>query len=304
MNKDQDILRWFNGEISTAEMKRLYPDEDFSTLEKAGFYSKHIDVPQVDAEKALADFQKRHFRKEETKVIPLNFRSFLKVAAIIVLMLSASYFVFFNNEQSFSTSIAETQTFNLPDDSQVVLNAESTLAYSKKNWKNNRTLDLDGEAYFKVTKGNKFMVMTDAGTVEVLGTQFNVKERPNYFEVQCYEGSVGVKFQGKEAILKPGKTFRVINREVVSMKDFNVDQPSWLSNESSFVNVPLWQVIDELENQYDIKIEYENIDTSVLFSGTFSHKDKNIALQSVTIPLKLSYKIKGDIVQLYNYGTE
>ena len=304
MDKDQDILKWFNGEISTEEIQRLYPDEDFSILEKAGFYSKHIAVPQLDSAKALADFKKRAFKKDETNVISLNFRSFLRVAAILVVMLSASYFVFFNNDKSFATEVAETKMFNLPDNSEVMLNAQSKLAYNKKDWKDNRTLDLDGEAYFKVTKGNKFKVITDAGTVEVLGTQFNVKERDNYFEVQCYEGSVLVNFENKAVILKPGNSFRVINGAIVPINNFNHNQPSWLLNETSFVNVPLWQVIEEFENQYDIKIIHQGLDTNVLFSGTFTHKDKNIALQAITIPLKLSYKINGNTVQLYNYGTE
>ena len=304
MNKDQDILKWFNDEISTEEIKRLYPEEDFSVLEKAGFYSKQIEVPKIDPEKALADFKSRLSKKDEPKVIPLTFKSFMRIAAILVIMLSASYFVFFNNDKSFKTNFAETETLNLPDNSEVILNAQSSLSYNKKDWKNNRILDLDGEAFFKVTKGNKFRVLTDAGTVEVLGTQFNVKERDNYFEVKCFEGSVAVNFNDKESILKPGKSFRVINGEVISMDDFNSKQPSWLTEESSFENVPLWQVIEELENQYDIKIIHKNIDTSVLFSGTFTHKNLNIALQSVTIPLKLSYKLSDNTVEFYNYGSK
>ena len=303
MNKEHDILKWFEGEISTDDIKKKYPDEDFSALEKLGFYAKQIDIPKVDAQKALSDFKARDFEKKEPKVIPLNFKSFLKIAAILVVMLASSYVLFFNNTKSYSTDIAQIETFNLPDNSEVILNAKSKLSYNKKLWKKERTLNLDGEAYFKVTKGKKFTVKTDAGSIQVLGTHFNVKERDNYFEVQCYEGSVRVTHDSLKTVLSPGKTFRVVNGRLSEVKDFNASDPTWLSKESSFDKVPLWEVIDELEIQYNIKIVYKDIDASVLFSGSFTHTNVNTALQSVTIPLKLSYKINGKNVELYNYVT-
>tara|TARA_R110002049_G_scaffold80832_4_gene205544 strand:+ start:812 stop:1723 length:912 start_codon:yes stop_codon:yes gene_type:complete len=302
MNKEDDILKWFDGEISAEDIKKRYPDEDFSSLEKLGFYSRHIAVPKIDAQKALADFKKRTFnKKEEPKVVPLNFKSFLKVAAIFVVLLTSSYFLFFNNTKSYATEIAQTETFRLPDNSEVVLNAQSKLKFNKKDWKESRHLNLDGEAFFKVTKGKKFTVNTDAGSIQVLGTQFNVKERTNYFEVQCYEGSVSVTSNSEKVILTPGKSFRLINGKVSIANDFNAETPSWLAKESSFDNVPLWQVINELEIQYGFKIDASKVNTAKTFTGSFTHTNKNIALQSVTIPLKLSYKINGDNVEFYDY---
>ncbi|WP_179345544.1 FecR family protein [Winogradskyella ursingii] len=304
MNKENDILKWFNGELSTEEIKKLYPNEDLTALEKSRFYSRQLEAPKVDAQKALADFRKRNSKKEDTKVIPLNFKSFLKIAAVLVLMLSASYFLFFNNEKSFATEIAQTEILNLPDNSEVILNAKSNLSFNKKSWKKNRLLELDGEAFFKVSKGEQFTVKTDAGDVKVLGTQFNVKERDNYFEVKCYEGLVSVTHKEKVKMINPGETFRVVNGTIVNVEKFNTKNPAWLSKESSFDKVPLWQVIDELEIQYDINISAEDIETTTMFSGSFTHTDKNIALQSVTIPLNLSYKINGNQVELYSYGSQ
>ncbi|WP_242205935.1 FecR family protein [Aestuariivivens insulae] len=303
MSKENDILKWFNGEISTEEIKTLYPDEDFSVLEKAGFYAKQIAVPEVDADTALADFKTRTFNKKAPKVIPLNYKSFLRVAAVLVLMLTSAYFLFFNGTTSYNTAIAQTETFSLPDNSEVILNAQSKLTFNKKEWKHSRTLRLDGEAFFKVTKGKSFTVNTKVGQVQVLGTQFNVKERDKYFEVQCYEGSVQVTYGSEKVILKPGKSFRVVNGTIKKPNDFNAQEPSWLLQESSFDDVPLWQVIDELEIQYNITIDASKVDASKTFSGSFTHKDKNLALQSVTIPLRLSYKISGNHVAFYNYGS-
>ena len=301
MNKENDILKWFDGEISTNEMKLRYPSEDFSKLEKMRFYSKQMSAPKIDAEKALEAFKQRSFIKKEPKVIALNFKTFMKVAAILVIMLTSSYFVFFNNTKSFETQIAQTEILTLPDASRVTLNAQSTLKYNKKSWKNKRDLELDGEAFFKVSKGQKFTVNTDVGMVQVLGTQFNVKERAGYFEVKCYEGLVAVTFKNKTVKLSKGKSFRVVNGEIQVADDFKSGSPSWMEAESSFDKIPLNQVIAELERQYDLKVRLDDIDERQLFTGTFTHKNKDIALQSITIPLKLSYKIEGNNVTFYRY---
>lgn len=304
MNKENDILKWFDGEISTQEIQKKYPEEDFSLLEKTGFYAQQIETPKVDAQKALEEFKTRDFNKKKTKVVALNTQLLFKIAAMLVVVFGASYFFFFNNTQSYTTQFAETETLFLPDDSEVILNAQSRLAYNKKEWKNNRILDLKGEAFFKVTKGENFTVQTEVGDVQVLGTQFNVKERKNYFEVQCYEGSVRVTYNNHKTVLTPGKSFRVMNGKLVKTNEVRGEIPSWMLKESSFDNVPLWQVINELEIQYGLKISVKNVDVNKMFTGSFTHNDQNIALQAVTIPLKLSYKITEDQVVLYRHEAQ
>lgn len=301
MKHKNNILKWFNNELSKQEVSDLKQSEDTQTLEKVLHYSSFLQAPKVDAEKALLAFKESHAVKKEVKVRTLNFKVMYRVAAVAVIMLSASYFMFFNNNVSFETEIAQTKTLALPDNSEVILNAASILEYNKKSWNKKRDLNLDGEAFFKVSKGQKFTVNTDIGTVEVLGTQFNVKERDNYFEVQCYEGLVGVTYKGQTVKLTKGKTFRIVNGAIIDVDEFNTLSPSWLQSESSFVEVPLAQVIEELERQYDIEILIKDIDTTQLFTGTFTHTDKNIALQSVTIPLKLSYEIEKQTVTFYKY---
>jgi ferric-dicitrate binding protein FerR (iron transport regulator) len=301
MKEEKNILKWFNKELSEQEISDLKQSDEFKIFSKIAHYSAYFQAPKIDAEKALLDFKENHSAKKEVKVRVLNFKTFYKVAAVAVIMLCASYFMFFNNNVSFKTRIAQTKALVLPDNSEVILNSASLLSYNKKKWKNKRYLKLKGEAFFKVSKGQTFTVKTDIGSVEVFGTQFNVKERNNYFEVQCYEGLVGVTYNNTQIKLTKGKTFRIINGQVDNIKDFNTLTPSWLQFESSFVQVPLSQVIAELERQYKIDIFLENVDTTQLFTGTFTHADKNIALQSVTIPLKLSYKIDENTVTFYKY---
>ena len=300
MKEEKDILKWFNQDLSKKEIADLNASENTETLSKIAHYASQLEAPVMDAKKALEDFNNRKGSISEPKVRTLNFKQFYRIAAVFAILLTSSYFLFFNNLQSFETKYAETETLQLPDNSEVILNAASKLSFNKKSWEDNRSLELDGEAFFKVAKGKKFTVHTDAGIVQVLGTQFNVKERNNYFEVTCYEGLVSVTFDNETIKLSKGKSFRILNNKT-EFKDFNATNPSWLQQESSFTNVPLSQVIEELERQYNIKIKVNNIDTNQIFTGTFTHKNKDIALQSVSIPLKLSYTINGNTITLSNY---
>ncbi|GGA74268.1 hypothetical protein GCM10008015_13740 [Flavobacterium palustre] len=304
MKKEKEILKWLDGELSADEIADLKQSEDFDTIEKIAHYASHIDTPKINAEEALAAFKNRKLTKKKTKVRPLYFSTVFKVAAVFVVLLASAYWLFLNSNQTFETGIAQTQTFKLPDNSEVLLNASSKITFNEHNWDKQRDLTLEGEAYFQVQKGKTFSVKTTDGVVKVLGTHFDVKQRDNYYEVSCFEGLVSVTYNNTTVKLPPGKSFRVINKQIEKTDDFDAQTPSWLQKESSFTRVPLNQVIAELERQYDIKIETQGIDTSKLFTGGFTHTNQKTALESITIPLQLSYRIKGKTVTLYQYEVQ
>jgi len=65
---------------------------------------------------------------------------------------------------------------NLTDGTSVRLNSESSLKYKRNFNSESRIVNLSGEGYFKVVKGNyPFTVNTQYGTVTVLGTKFNIQ---------------------------------------------------------------------------------------------------------------------------------
>ena len=302
MEKENDILKWLNRETSDKELTSLKETKDFKTLEKIAHYSAQIETPKVDVDKALADLKlKTKNTSKKGKIVPFNFKKLYKYAAAIVVLLTTSYFLLFNTDANFKTEFAQTKNFNLPDNSEVILNANSQITYSKKEWDTNRNLTLDGEAFFKVKKGKKFTVQTEIGAVTVLGTQFNVKERDNYFEVKTYEGLVSVAYKDTLVKLPKGTIFKVVNGVIDSNNTFNIDEKSWLQKESNFKSTPLRFVLKEIENQFEYTIETKDIDLDILYSGGFTHTDINIALQSVTIPLQLSYKIEGEKITIFNY---
>lgn len=299
MKKEKEILKWLNGDLTAKEIEDLKQSEDFNTMEKIAHYSSHIDTPKIDPQEALAALKNKNLTKRKVKVRPLYLSTVFKVAAVFVVLLASAYFFFLNSNQTFETGIAQTQTFRLPDNSEVLLNASSKITFNDKNWEKQRNLTLEGEAYFQVQKGKTFSVKTTDGVVKVLGTHFDVKQRHNYYEVSCYEGLVSVTYKNNTLKLPPGKTFRVINNTIVKTEDFDAEIPSWLAKESSFSQIPLNQVLAELERQYDIKIEAKELDTTKIFTGSFTHSNLKIALESICIPLQINYTIKGKTVILH-----
>lgn len=298
MQNEKNILNWFNREGSQED---LGADKDARIFEKIAHYASHIDVPKVDVESALANIKTRTAQVEKVKVRRLHVSRYYKMAVAAIVVLALGYFTLFNTTKSYQTDIAQTIHFNLPDQSEVTLNANSSISFNKKSWKEQRDLELNGEAYFKVEKGQKFTVITSQGKVQVLGTQFNVKERDDYFEVHCYEGLVAVSYNGSQLQLSKGKTFRIVDGQPSDVTDFGTLAPEWLSDESSFKEVPYKEVIAEFERQFDLKIEMKQVDENQLFTGSFTHNNKNTALKSITIPLQLSYKIDGKNVIVYKY---
>ncbi|WP_026810424.1 FecR family protein [Arenibacter latericius] len=293
------LAKWLNNELSEEEVSKFKLTKEYTTYKKIVDATNNMEAPEFDMDKAKRDLYQR---KEENKgkVVRLNpYKKYLRIAAVIALIVGISYFYNFTGDEVVSTQYAERTAVTLPDNSEVQLNADSQITYQKKNWKDNRNIDLKGEAFFKVAKGERFTVSTDMGMVTVLGTQFNVENRKDIFEVSCYEGLVSVRYNNKETKLSAGQALVVINGELRTSEIANAQQPSWLQDESTFKSIPLKYVLDEFERQFNIKVETKNIDLEQLFSGSFSNTDKNLALQSISAPSSLKYKIEEGKVLIY-----
>ncbi|MEC8833003.1 MAG: FecR domain-containing protein, partial [Bacteroidota bacterium] len=138
----------------------------------------------------------------------------------------------------------------------------------------------------------------------VLGTQFNVENREGFFEVTCYEGLVSVSYNNEETKLPAGTSFLLINGKIIDTGAPSGSLPTWMNNESSFESIPLKYVFAELERQFDITVKTKNIDTNLLFTGSFNNTDLNMALKSISTPSKTSFTIDGDNVLFYAGNTQ
>ena len=82
------------------------------------------------------------------------------------------------------------------------------------------------------------------------------------------------------------------------MNQIGVAEPSWIHKKTNFISVPYFQVIQEIQRQYDITISGSTAYKDTLYTGSFTHENLDTALQAITIPLNLSYVMKGTEVVL------
>ncbi len=205
---------------------------------------------------------------------------------------------FLNAATTIETAIGEKITIVLPDASTVNMNAASELRYVKKGWENHRQIKLIGEAFFDVAKGSAFDVVTSEGTITVLGTEFNVKQRETALEVVCFEGKVRVTAGGFTEILEVGDQFFWRKGTIRLLKTQEV-LPSWTKNVSSFERAPFEEVLKELERHFKIQVKYEGKgQEEALFTGGFEHDNLENAIRSITEPMGLSFTINNNTVTL------
>lgn len=286
MNRDELISKWLNNNLNDLELEAFKNLEDYNDLVKLNTSLQAFKAEDFNTSKELETV----LQTIKTKKQPQThwFKPFMRVAAILAICFSLYYYTTTLNT-TITTEFAQKTTVELPDASNVSLNAKSSLVFNKNSWKKQRDVQLNGEAFFKVAKGSTFNVITTSGTVTVYGTQFNVKQRDNYFEVICYEGLVGVSYNSQETKLKPGDSFLIIDGKTIAKEKENRSTPSWLNNESTFKSVPYKAVIAEFERQYHVDITLLNIDSNQLFTGSFAHNNLDIALKAITLPLQVTY---------------
>jgi transmembrane sensor len=123
-----------------------------------------------------------------------------------------------------STRPGSKSKVELPDGTQVWLNADSKITYGQNFLGNTREVTLTGEAYFDVAHATSpetgqripFIIHTNSIDIKVLGTAFNVRSYPGEktTETALIRGSVEVTLHNnpdKKIILKPDEKLIVSN---------------------------------------------------------------------------------------------
>jgi ferric-dicitrate binding protein FerR (iron transport regulator) len=287
-NNNTFLSDWFENKISDEQLKQHISNDDSLAYQKIKNSLANFKMEETNIARHYKAIQSKieKVKKQKSNVIPLW--KYASMAASILVFL-ASYF-YLTKETNLETGFGEKQTIILADNSEVILNSKSKLIFSNL-FQFERKLVLEGEAFFQVKKGSSFVVSTKQGTVEVLGTKFNViSNATDFFEVHCYEGKVKVTSNEKVQILTQGQSIRFYNNEVENWTEIKSKFPSWLAFESSFKNTPIKQVFEKIRNQYGVEIDFPKAIENIKFTGTVTHKNINTAMKSICIPLHLEYR--------------
>jgi transmembrane sensor len=284
---------WDDGGIKSWEN----PDEA-ADLQKIALAATQLRVPAtLSREEAWQRTLQRIEASESagTKVRSMRFPMYarvLSVAASVAALIGAV--VLFNslNAEKPTTIMAasgERVPMYLPDSSFVTLNAGSSISFDKGSWDSDRKVELEGEAFFDVKSGSRFVVKTASGSVEVMGTEFNVRIRDGRMAVACYEGSVKVTATGKGfVVLKQGEVVETDASGAVAPRSEELpSQPEWISGRFVFDHEPFPAVVAELERQFKVRVEAKGMDQRT-YSGSFYNDDLTTALQRLCEPMGLT----------------
>jgi len=188
----------------------------------------------------------------------------------------------------------------LEDGTKVWLNAASSLRYPMAFTKNERAVELEGEAYFEVAKDKKrkFLVKTALQEVTVLGTHFNINAYPeeNSIKTTLLEGSVQVEPKGKgvPVLLKPGQASQ-FNGEQFLVKTVDTEEAvAWKNGYFVFDNEDLKTAIRKVARWYDLDVVYTGQFGTAEINGSVSRFDNiDQVLQVLRLTTKLNFKVEG-----------
>lgn len=169
-----------------------------------------------------------------------------------------------------------TYQVNLPDGTNVWLNAKTELKYPLSFAKSERKVELVGEAYFEVRpmKNKPFIVTSRQQNIEVLGTHFNVNAYTDepLVKTTLLQGMVKVSLagqQGAHKILHPGQ-MSVWNPHsaVLSIEDTDTELAvAWKNGLFYFKDADLTTILRSFSRWYNIDIVAAGHISDRTFSG-------------------------------------
>jgi len=259
----------------------LYNQNDL----KHGDFLKKVEIPFSKGKEDIWEtmsgrLSSRPQDMAKTKVISLYWFKISAAAIAILLIGTLLFFKFFTT--NISCKKGEHISHILPDGSIIDLNAESSISYHPYWWGFSREITFEGEAFFQVERGKKFKVFSNNGITEVLGTSFNIYTRNDEYEVFCETGKIKVSGTktNVDFIVSTGERVVLDNKnklgKVENIKAENI--LSWKNNKFVFTAEPLYEVLEELERQYNVTIiaDMKNSD-DYIYTGYFS---KDIPVKS------------------------
>jgi transmembrane sensor len=296
-------------------------------------------VPDMDIHKNVwYRVQKQIYAEEGRPGATVVFlRKWWVAASLLIIVAGMAAGYLYNRDQGRQASLSGSTTnhvdtqagsrtkVELPDGTQVWLNANSQLVYDKNFGTGERELTLSGEAYFDVARNEKipFILHTRELTIRVLGTSFNVRAYPKErtVETSLIRGLVEITTRrdpDRRIMLKPdekiivpvepspetrdpGKTPVNIPAPLYSIEHLRKDslqaipEMVWMKSKLEFDNELLGELAPKMENWFNIKIHFQDEEIRKRrFSGVIEKETLTETLEAMRISGHFNYRIKGN----------
>ena len=267
------IHKHLSGELSDQEQQDLetwleQPDNrrQFEEAERIWTLTAQAGSElDIDLNHEIARFKQRiNFQENKIKPILPGKILWYAVAAsvllggILILLELSGYDA--SDTILFETAHAETQEITLPDQSKIWLNENSTISYKERF--ETRDIEFTGEAFFEIAHNpdRPFRIQSSEGLVEVLGTSFSVRNRPDedLMVVTVATGVVALSATGspnREELTAGFQGTLDKNEQLLSSQpNSNPDFLGWRSRPLAFDTTPFGEVVEQLRAHYAIVI--------------------------------------------------
>jgi transmembrane sensor len=160
----------------------------------------------------------------------------------------------------------------LGDGTRVWLNADSYLKFPAGFNDKQRNVELKGEAWFEVAKNKEhpFIVKIltpagDGGTVEVLGTHFNINaygDEDHAVKTTLVEGLVNVSRHANSKLLHPGEQAVCSlddTKDAITIRRLpDLDEAlAWTKGKFVFRDATIYSIGEQIKRWYDVDVEYQ-----------------------------------------------
>lgn len=191
----------------------------------------------------------------------------------------------------------------LADGTRVTVNSASDFYFPLLFQGNERTVELEGEAYFDVVSNQSapFFVKSLDQLVQVYGTIFNIKNYKDdeVIKTSLIEGKVSVRKRNaktdEEYILSPGEQIMLERTsEQVELERFKSEKEilSWTKGEFIYENAALKDIFKDLARWYNVEVDWKTI-PELRFQGVIPKKhslEKALALLGKTGGIQIEIK--------------
>lgn len=309
----------------------LYTRKDADDLLKhfhAGKYNTEISeamdtVWEEMEEDEVSSLQHQQYREEARLLLSrirkpekrFSFIPYLRYVAIVAVILSIGWggFRLIRSNQEKVLTYTEVHVKNgehkrviLPDGTSVTLNAGSYLRYPREFITDVRRIEMNGEAFFEVTRDEEkpFLIHTKDADVKVLGTSFNVKafDMDEQLTVSVQTGKVQVDLPEAMMRLLADEQF-VMDKTKGEFQKRNEDarlSTVWIKGGLYFNRTPIRTVVNELVRMYNRTIEFApGAEYDDYIYGEHDNKSLEAVLKSIQYSTDIKYRIENDKIVLY-----
>jgi transmembrane sensor len=336
------LVKYITNQASETEVKEvkhwigLHPENElyFIELYEAWQNMLYVQPGVIDTEKAYQLFLAKTMTPAKK---PVSIWRLTGVAATICVFLLSSLWLVYHTgiHQKKNLVVAQNgsvKKITLNDGTIIWLNAGSIIKYDADFGKTNRTVYLEGEAFFDIGHhGNHipFLVNTKKYTIRDIGTRFNLKAYPSdpFFETTVVKGEVAVESNadnnthdanriyvkphqvlkifyrpekdGVKEIVQPSNTYNEVQVSQVDSSKIDV-YDGWKDDVLVFDGNTLDEIARVLERRYNVTIDINSVELqNIRYSGCFKNvPDIDKVLHIIKQNTPISYTVEGQKITI------